>query len=137
MEGSEKYAIVIGKSKRPRCFRRGEEFPLQYHSNNKTWMTRTIWTENLKWFDKEMVEQGRHVIMFVDNSPCHCLESGAELLNITIRFLPANTTSVIQPLDMGDHSQLQGKISGHNHTQATVSHGGKCGAGRNWKCNRR
>ena len=35
MEGSEKHAVVIGKSNRPRCFRRGEEFPLQYHSNRK------------------------------------------------------------------------------------------------------
>jgi hypothetical protein len=101
MDGSEKHGIVIGKSKRPRCFRRGEEFPLQYHSNRKAWMTREIWTKIINWFDKMMVEQGRNVVMFVDNATCHRLESQIEPRNTTIRFLPVNTTSVIQPLDMG------------------------------------
>ena len=101
MDGSEKHAVVIGKSKNPRCFRSGEQPPLQYHANTKAWMTGKIWTEILRWFDRKIGEQGRRVVMFVDNAPCHKLECETVLSNVTIRFLPANTTCVIQSLDMG------------------------------------
>ena len=44
-----------------------------------------------------MKAQGRKVL--VDNAPLHIL--GEELSNIRVSFLPKNTTSVLQPLDMG------------------------------------
>ena len=37
--------------------------------------------------------------MVIDNCPAHKI--CAELSNITIRFLPKNTTAVLQPLDAG------------------------------------
>ncbi|KAI6661301.1 Tigger transposable element-derived protein 6-like [Oopsacas minuta] len=44
-----------------------------------------------------MRNQNRHILVFLDNTPCH--PRGASLTNIKLVFLPANTTSVLHPLD--------------------------------------
>ncbi|CAG8640960.1 12350_t:CDS:2 [Cetraspora pellucida] len=43
---------------------------------------------------------GRKIILLVDNAKCHS-SSNLNLHNITIHYLPPNTTSRIQPLDAG------------------------------------
>ncbi|XP_037820481.1 tigger transposable element-derived protein 6-like [Lucilia sericata] len=96
--GDYKKAIVIGKSKNPRCFR-NKSLPLKYYSQNKAWMTQSLWQEILCSLDDEMGKQGRKIILFVDNAACH--KTSAVFQNIDLQFLPANTTSIIQPLDQG------------------------------------
>ena len=59
-----------------------------------------IWTDILVEWDRKLRIQHRKVILFVDNAACHKLV-GATLTNITITFMPPNTTSLIQPLDQG------------------------------------
>jgi hypothetical protein len=112
MDGSEKHVAVIGKSKRPRCFKRGEMCPLQYYANTRAWMTGNIWTDILKKLDSKIGEQGRKIVMFVDNAPCHKIEQGTVLANITIHFIPANTTCIIQPLDIGIIRSFKAKYLG-------------------------
>src|SRR5699024_11532775 len=42
MTGSiKKKLLVIGKSKKPRCFRNVKRLPVIYESNKKAWMTRS------------------------------------------------------------------------------------------------
>ncbi|KAE8217129.1 hypothetical protein CF319_g8715 [Tilletia indica] len=62
-------------------------------------MTGTIFTEWVQWFDKRMQQQNRKVMLLIDNASSHKAE--VELQSTTIRFLPPNTTSVLQPLDQG------------------------------------
>jgi hypothetical protein len=61
-------------------------------------MTGRVFERWLKAFDRRMT--GRKVILLIDNAPSHAVNA-VELQNTTIRFLPPNTTSRIQPMDAG------------------------------------
>ena len=54
--------------------------------------------EYIKDLNKQMARQGRNIILFLDNAPSHPM---MQLSNVTLKFLPLNTTSVIQPMDQG------------------------------------
>lgn len=99
VDGSYKKLFAIGKSKNPRCFR-GKSIPLPYYFQNKAWMVGSLWSTILKEFDREMEKENRKVLLFVDNAPCHKV-AGLNLENVKVEFLPANTTSILQPLDQG------------------------------------
>jgi hypothetical protein len=68
-------------------------------------MTSTLFREYLRWFNLRMA--GRKVLLLLDGFSSHragvdLLESEEiELINVRVAFLPANTTSVCQPLDRG------------------------------------
>jgi hypothetical protein len=106
-DGSEKLnPWIIGRSKNPRCFKHINRKNLRiiYRHNKSKWMTGIICEEWLHWFDKLMA--GRKVLLLLDNFSGH--ELGVEkvgsldgLRNVTIRWLPPNTTSHWQPLDQG------------------------------------
>ncbi|GBN57502.1 Tigger transposable element-derived protein 6 [Araneus ventricosus] len=53
----------------------------------------------LKGIDKEMAKRKRRIFLFIDNCNAHSNFLG--LKNITVKFLPPNTTSKLQPLDQG------------------------------------
>lgn len=61
-------------------------------------MTSVIFEEVLKIFNSRMKSQGRQVLLFLDNAPCH---PNIILSNVKLVFLPPNTTSACQPLDQG------------------------------------
>jgi hypothetical protein len=101
-DGSDKRKpLVIGKSKKPRCF--GRNFDpnvyVTYRSNSKAWMTGIIFQEWLQNFNIAMKLHQRHVLLLLDNAGSHteppCLS------NVTVKFLPPNTTSHLQPMDGG------------------------------------
>ena len=52
----------------------------------------------LKKFDKCMGRKGRKVLLFLDNATSH---SDVQLCNVKLKNLPANATSILQPLDQG------------------------------------
>lgn len=62
-------------------------------------MTREIFTSWLKDWDKELGKQSRKILLIVDNAGPH--PKLIDLKNIALEFLPPNTTSLVQPLDMG------------------------------------
>ena len=109
-DGSEKLPIwFIGKAKKPRAFTAAgvnmNHFNMVWRSNEKAWMTGTLFAEYLRWFDNKMAN--RNVILLMDNFPAHELgvqmieESNHPLQNTTIICLPPNSTSKYQPLDQG------------------------------------
>jgi hypothetical protein len=61
-------------------------------------MTSAIFEDWITGFDKKMRQQNRHVLLFLDNAPSH---PKLTLNNVTLQFLPANTTSKSQPMDQG------------------------------------
>lgn len=100
MEGEKEDPLVIGRSRKPRCFK-GEnisKLPLEWVSNKKAWMTREIMTTWLHKFNNKMKRQNRKVLLFLDNATSH---SNLLLENVKIVFLPPNTTAHCQPLDQG------------------------------------
>lgn len=96
MSGKKEKLLVIGKSKNPRCFKNVKNVPVDYHANANAWMTSTIFNEWLKKWDKRLT---RNILLLIDNCPAHIIEG--TLKRIRIVFLPANTTSLLQPLDQG------------------------------------
>nr|XP_026484223.1 tigger transposable element-derived protein 4-like [Vanessa tameamea] len=66
MTGScKKKLSVIGKSKKPRCFKSVRSLPVTYENNVKSWMTSEIFERWLRDWD------WRKVLLLVDNCPAH------------------------------------------------------------------
>ena len=98
---SEIKPIVIWKSNNPRCFKgvKKTDLPVEYYSQPKAWMTGYILQKVLSTVNKQFSQRGRSVLLFLDNVGCH--PPHMNFSNIKIVFLPPNTTSVLQPLDLG------------------------------------
>lgn len=103
MNGDKERLLVIGKSKNPRCFKGVKKFPVDYHSNSNAWMTALIFKEWLLKWDSRL---NRKIVLLIDNCTAHNVN--CELKNINLVFLPANTTSLIQPCDQGIIRTLKG-----------------------------
>ena len=101
MSGTEKRPLLVfGKSKRPRSFPKNlHNLPVEYDSSKKAWMTRDRFTRWLLQWDKALHAKKRRICLLIDNCSAH--PTDAELSNIVLKFLPPNTTSLIQPLDSG------------------------------------
>ncbi|XP_063243689.1 tigger transposable element-derived protein 4-like [Bacillus rossius redtenbacheri] len=99
-DGSEKFPLfVIGKSKKPRCFKNIKTLPTLYEANNKSWMTGSLFQQQIQAFDRKMALRNRNVLLFIDQCPAHKIN--IELRNVKIVYFPANCTSTLQPLDLG------------------------------------
>lgn len=61
----------------------------------------SIWNDYLKKLDTKMRLQNRKILLLVDNAPVHITNENTQLTNVTLRFLPPNTTSHLQPCDAG------------------------------------
>ena len=48
-----------------------------------------------------MRRQDRNILLLIDNAPTHALYETTHLTNITIKYLPPNTTAHLQPCDQG------------------------------------
>ena len=46
-----------------------------------------------------MKNQNRHILLLIDNAPCHRIDEELHLTNVTIHPLPENTTAHLQPCD--------------------------------------
>jgi DDE superfamily endonuclease len=78
---------------------------MKWRSNKTAWMTGSIYTEWLRWFNERM--RNRKVLLLIDSFSAHQAgidlteDLGYALTNVRIEFLPTNATSVCQPLDQG------------------------------------
>lgn len=96
MDYNEKLPIlVVGKSKKPRCFQNVKSLPY-----DKALITFTIYVVYLKSFKDKMRRAKRNIIIFVDNRAAHSKDM-KNLCNIKVHFLPSNSTSVLQSMDQG------------------------------------
>ncbi|GBM31695.1 Tigger transposable element-derived protein 4 [Araneus ventricosus] len=67
----------------------------------KSWMTSEVcgkWDQKL---DKRMLTECRKIALVLDNCPAHPKEINPKLKNVTVFYLPPNTTSKLQPMDQG------------------------------------
>ena len=83
-----------------------------YRANKTAWMTSPFFEE---WFYDEFVPTVKKFLkahnlpmvatLFIDNCPAHPAQ--LKVGNIICKFLPANTTSLVQPLDQGVLGQFK------------------------------
>ena len=76
-------------------------------------MTISLFQEYIVHINSQLETSGRKILLLLDNASCHSLSSEvasvgrfhglsiAVLSNVMLVYLPANTTSVLQPLDHG------------------------------------
>ena len=107
----------IHKYAKPRCLRytNYDTLPVYYYSQRNAWMQSSIFE---RWFTDKfcptvkqyLATQGlpQKALLLVDNAACHTDFSLATPDgNIVVKFLPANTTSILQPMDQGVCEQLK------------------------------
>jgi len=99
MSGEKLKPLVIGKSKKPRCFKNVKSLPVEYDANSNAWMTTTIWERHIRKLDSQFLRQKRNVVIIIDNCTAH--NRPENLKAIEIVFLPSNVTARLQPLDQG------------------------------------
>ena len=100
--------LVINKSKMPRAFKgvNINNLPVYWRANKKAWVTAAMFTE---WFHECFIPDAKKylnskglpfkVLLLIDNAPSH--PQDLEYENVEVKFLPKNTTSLLQPLDQG------------------------------------
>ena len=102
MTGKDKVKLlVIGKSKKPRCFKGidVDTLPASYHANKNAWMTSLLFEDWITRGDSALVKHSRKILLLVDNCTAH--PAFDMLKSIRLDFLPPNTTSLIQPMVQG------------------------------------
>ena len=99
--------LIIGKAARPRAFKNLNSLsnlPVYYYHNKSAWMTQDIFRD---WFlncflseVQPILDPDMQIQFLVDNCSTH---NDPDLMimdpKVHIKFLPANTTSLIQPMD--------------------------------------
>lgn len=104
--GTEKMALTfIHKYKTPRPMKNlnYKNLPVYYFWNKKSWMQVSIFNEVILKLNEKMRRKGRKIVLLLDNAPVHLIldETQEKLDSIVVKFLPPNTTTVLQPCDAG------------------------------------
>jgi len=77
------------------------KLPVDYFWNKSAWMQTSIWNKYLELLNQRMKRRNRKILLLVDNAPVHSVSNPELLTNITIHYLPPNTTVHLQPADAG------------------------------------
>ena len=101
--GDKEDPIVIWTSQTPRCFKgvATNSLPVDYFHQKKAWMTGEILNKILSAFNRRLILQKRMVLPLMDNAGCHPEDIEDKYSNIKVVFISPNTTSKLQPLDLG------------------------------------
>ena len=75
--------------------------PVTYFSQPNTWMIGDIMDAILSNLNWQMICANHKILLILDNAGCHPQELRDRFSNIQVCFLPTNTTSTLQPLDLG------------------------------------
>src|SRR3954452_8277468 len=80
-----------------------KNLPVYYFWNKKSWMQVSIFNDVLLKLNEKMKQKKRKIVLLLYNAPVHFIlnETQEKLDSIVVKFLPPNTTTVLQPCDAG------------------------------------
>jgi len=96
--------LVIGKVKKPRCFKNVKVLPVVYKAQRSGWMGRIIFKE---WYTDVFLPeimkkhgQNSRCVLLLDNAPSHPPAEGLNLISdlCLVIYLPLNVTAISQPI---------------------------------------
>ncbi len=61
----------------------------------------SIWNDYFTKLDKKIRLQNHHILLLANNTLVYIIDENVNLTNVTIHFLPLNTTAHLQPCDVG------------------------------------
>ena len=115
MSGTMKVPLlVVGKSENPRGFNQQKQLNLKssykmfYSFNKSAWVTKQLFKEYIEYLNEYFKELEMEIILLVDGPSIHHLPqynkeigqlTSQPYSNISIYYLKANCTSIIQPMD--------------------------------------
>ena len=101
--GKKEKPIVIWKADNPRCLKKFDKalLPVDYYSQKKAWMDGEIMESILTKLNCRLSSNSRSILLMMDSAGCHPKDLKTKFSNLKVCFLPANTTSKLQPLDLG------------------------------------
>ena len=67
MTGEKKRPLMIGKSHKPRCLKNIRTYPVDYRSQNSSWMTADIYSRWLARWDEHLRARKRRILLLHDN----------------------------------------------------------------------
>jgi hypothetical protein len=70
-----------------------------WFSNKNAWMTTVIFEEWFTELNRKMKKEKWKILLLTDNATSHCVTK--IMRNVTVKVLPPNLTSEVQPLDQG------------------------------------
>ena len=95
--GENEDPISIGKYAKPRYFNNLKDikrpYGCWYYANPKAWMNTEIMKDMLARLNEKLKRKKRKILLLMDNASCHPPSIAHSFSNITIKFLPKNTTS--------------------------------------------
>ena len=99
VDGEFEKFLVIEKSGKLKCFKSidTKTLPVTWEHNKKACMTSEIYQRWHQNFDSKMQRQNRQILLLLDNAPSH--PKDVNVTNVKLEFIPANTTSMLQPPD--------------------------------------
>lgn len=106
--------VVIGKAKKPRCFRLNPP-QLPYYSQKSAWNDSVLFK---KWWTEIFLQEIRAwtsspVALLMDGFSGHERECQDPIGQVTVFYFPPNVTSIFQPLDQGIISAFKTKYKGY------------------------
>ena len=95
--------IFIHKYKNPRCMQNvnHNDLPVHYYWNSSAWMQGSIFSNWLRKLNADLRKAQRCILLLLDNAAVHMLDEDISFSNITLHYLPPNTTAHLQPCDAG------------------------------------
>lgn len=118
-DGSKFPLLFLGKAHRPHSLHDKPDNVL-YEGTSRGWMKVPVYNKWLRLPNERMRNEERQVLLLVDNALVH-IERELQLTNITLRKLPPNTTSLLQPVDQGVIADLKWRFISLS-TEAAVGH---------------
>ena len=103
--------FILGKSDKPRCFKRIKSTPCRQRAQKKWWMDSELFKEWVREQDRKFAPECCKVALVIDNWTAH--PNIENLKSITHYSLPPNTASCLQPMDQRVIRSLECKYRTH------------------------